>query len=335
MPRRTFAGPAALGALVLLLAALLLVLPARSAATGEVRTIVAFDAATGQNPEGLAVDRDGTVFVSFAALGQLARVEPGAAEAELFGTAPGIDPLAGDLGLLGLAIGPDGDVYGAAVGRTAGGIWRFDHRTGESERVPGTEAIPFPNGIACDDHGDLYVASSSEGASATGALQGGIWRVARDGSVERVLVHEALGGLGELIPVGVGANGIEWRDGVLYVTNTEKALLLTIDVERDGSLGAPEVIASDPALHGADGLALDARGNVYVAVIEQSTVVRVDRDGTIEVVAGAADGLDWPSSLAFGTRKGDRRTLYAVNFAIGAMFGAPPGAGPALLTIGT
>jgi sugar lactone lactonase YvrE len=309
MPRRTPAGPAAITALVLLLAALLLfVLPPR--ASGEVRTIVSFDAAAGQNPEGLAVDGDGTVFVSFAALGQLARVEPGAAEAEPFGTVPGIDPLAGDFGLLGLAVGPDGDVYGAVLATAARGVWRFDHRTGESERVPGTQA-------------------------ATGALQGGIWRVARDGSVERLLVHEALGGLGELVPVGVGANGIEWRDEVLYVTNTEKALLVTIDVERDGSLGAPQVVASDPALRGADGLALDGRGNVYVAVIEQSTVVRVARDGTIEPVAGAADGLDWPSSVAFGTRKGVRRTLYVVNFAIGPMFGAPPGAGPALLTIGT
>ena len=84
MPRRTPAGPAAITALVLLLAALLLlVLPPR--ASGEVRTIVSFDATAGQNPEGLAVDGDGTVFVSFAALGQLARVEPGASNATPFG----------------------------------------------------------------------------------------------------------------------------------------------------------------------------------------------------------------------------------------------------------
>jgi sugar lactone lactonase YvrE len=334
MPRLTLAGPAAITALVLLLAALmLLAAPPRAAATGEVRTIVAFDAASGQNPEGVAVDRTGNVFVSFASLGQLARVEPGAAEAEPFGSVPGIDPLAGDLGLLGLALGPGGDVYGAVVSKAAGGIWRFDHRTGEAERLPGTEAIPFPNGIAFDPDGDLYVASSAEGASPAGALQGAIWRVARDGSVERLLVHDALGGLGALVPIGVGANGIGWRDGVLYVTNTEKGLLITIDVGRGGALGAPQVVASGPSLHGADGLALDRRGNVYVAVIEQSTVERVDPDGAIDLVADAAGGLDWASSLAFDPRRGGCRTLYAVNFAIGAMFGFPPGAGPALLRI--
>jgi sugar lactone lactonase YvrE len=334
MLRRAFAGPVATNALLLALVVLLLVVPpAPAAATAQVRTVVAFDAAAGQNPEGVAVDRDGNVFASFASLGQLVRVAPGTAEAEPFGSVPGIDPLAGDLGLLGLAVGPGGDIYGAVVSKAAGGIWRFDRRTGEAERLPGTEAIPFPNGIAFDPDGDLYVASSAEGASPAGALQGAIWRVARDGSVERLLVHEALGGLGVLVPIGVGANGIGWRDGVLYVTNTEKGLLMTIDVGRDGSLGAPQVVASGPSLHGADGLALDRRGNVYVAVIEQSTVVRVDPDGAIDLVADAADGLDWASSLAFDPRRGGCRTLYAVNFAIGAMFGFPPGAGPALLRI--
>jgi sugar lactone lactonase YvrE len=93
------------------------------------------------------------------------------------------------------------------------------------------------------------------------------------------------------------------------------------------------VIASGADLVGADGLALDADGSVYVAVISQSTVVRVGPDGDIEPIADASDGLDWPSSLAFGQSEGTQDQLYAVNFAIGPQFGSPPGAGPALLTI--
>ena len=95
----------------------------------------------------------------------------------------------------------------------------------------------------------------------------------------------------------------------------------------------PSVIASGPQLAFSDGLALDVHGNVYVAVISQSTVVRVSPGGGISLVADASDGLDWASSLAFGTGKGQRKTLYAVNFAIGVQFGNPPGAGPALLAI--
>ena len=50
-------------------------------------------------------------------------------------------------------------------------------------------------------------------------------------------------------------------------------------------------------------------------------------------IATAGDGIDFASSLAFGTAKGEKKTLYAVNFAVGPMFGFPPGAGPALLAI--
>ncbi len=62
-------------------------------------------------------------------------------------------------------------------------------------------------------------------------------------------------------------------------------------------------------------------------------MLRVTPGGHRQLIADASDGLDWASSLAFGTGKGDRQQLYAVNFAIGPLFGAPPGAGPALLTI--
>jgi sugar lactone lactonase YvrE len=235
--------------------------------------------------------------------------------------------------LLGLAVDRRGDVYGAVVSASAQGIWRFARGTGAGERLPGTEAIPFPNSLAFDERGQLYVASSAEGRSPSGGLRGGIWRISRDGTVERLLVDEALGGTGQLQPGGAGANGIGYRDGVLYVTNTEKATLLTIPVRRNGALGPPRVLASGPRLLFPDGLAVDAHGNVYVAVISQSTVVRVAPNGRIATLADASDGLDWPSSVAFGRDTGNRKQLYAVNFAIGPRFGSPPGAGPALLTI--
>jgi hypothetical protein len=66
-------------------------------------------------------------------------------------------------------------------------------------------------------------------------------------------------------------------------------------------------------------------GNVWAAVIAQSTIVSVSPSGAVTTVATAADGLDWASSIAFG--KND--DLWAVNFAIGP----PGGPGPALLRL--
>ena len=85
---------------------------------------------------------------------------------------------------------------------------------------------------------------------------------------------------------------------------------------------------------GADGLAFDARGNLYVAVIGQSSLVWVSSDGeTVRTLATTDDGLDFNSAVAFGTGRGARQTLFIVNFAISDFFGAPPGEGPALLSL--
>jgi len=298
-----------------------------------VRTIVEFDAEAGQLPEGVAVDRAGNVFMSLAPLGQLLKLAPGATEPAVFSAVPGIDPQAGDLGVLGLAIDRRGDVYAGVVAKAAQGVWRFDRRTGAATRLPGTERIPFPNGLAFDRRGNLYVASSSEGPAPGGGFLGGIWRISRRGAVERIMADPVLGGTGQLVPGGVGANGIAHRRGHLLVVNTEMGTLLRIRVRPDGSLGVPRVLASGAALGGADGVALDVRGRIYVAVIGQSAIVRVDHRGRVRPVADAGDGLDWVSSLAFDTRRGHRRTMYAVNFAIGTQFGNPPGHGPALLTV--
>ena len=51
---------------------------------------------------------------------------------------------------------------------------------------------------------------------------------------------------------------------------------------------------------------------------------------SIDVVATPADGLDFPASLAFGTGKGERQSVFVTNLA----FVVPPGfAGPGLAKI--
>jgi sugar lactone lactonase YvrE len=100
---------------------------------------------------------------------------------------------------------------------------------------------------------------------------------------------------------------------------------VAVEIEPDGSAGAFTVLAEGPPLLGVDGLAFDVHGNVWAAVIAQSTIVMVSPSGAVTTVATAADGLDWASSIAFG-KSGD---LWAVNFAIGP----PGGPGPALLRV--
>jgi sugar lactone lactonase YvrE len=120
-----------------------------------------------------------------------------------------------------------------------------------------------------------------------------------------------------------GANGIAFSPNRLIISNTELGLLVAIPIEPTGEAGEPSVVTSSPLLLGADGIALDTRGNVYCAVNGQNTLVAVRADGSIEVLATADDGLDQPSSLAFGAATRDHQTLFVANFAVAAAAPTP------------
>ncbi|HEX2273452.1 MAG TPA: SMP-30/gluconolactonase/LRE family protein [Acidimicrobiales bacterium] len=291
-------------------------------ATGSVQRIVSFDASAGELPESLAVDRRGTIYVSLAPIGQVRAVAADGGQ-RVVATLP----VGSGFGALGLAFGPRDDLYVAVstFDPATNGVYRVG-RNGTTTRLPGTETIVLPNGLAFDRRGNLFVTDSVDGA---------IWRVPHGGTAELWLRHPLLAGDNTAPPpVPLGANGIAWHNGTLFVTNTETGSVITVPVGRNGSPGAPAVLARGPALVGADGLAIDATGNLYIAVNGQSTVVRVSSDGAnVTTLATAADGLDFPSDVAFGSGRRDRRTLFAVNFAIGPVFGFPPGAGPALLAL--
>jgi sugar lactone lactonase YvrE len=99
------------------------------------------------------------------------------------------------------------------------------------------------------------------------------------------------------------------------VGNTDLATLVSIPVLPDGSAGEATVIVEDPAIHGVDGLTVDAHGTIYACVIAQSTVVRIQGDD-IETLADAGDGITSASSIAFGQGPRDHKSLYGVNFGI-------------------
>ena len=306
------------------LLSLLVLVPATPAAAAGVDVVVSFSEPAGQNPEGLAIDNVGNTFVSMSGLGQLWKFPAGSTTPEVIGSVSGIVP-GQDFGLLGLATDAVGNVYGAvqAANPDVNGVWRFDGTTGEATRLPGSEAIQIANGLAFGKRGTLYV---------TDSLLGAIWRVPPGGEAEIWLQDPLLTGDGSL-GLFIGANGIAYRHGVLYVTNTERLTLLTVPVLGNGSAGDLSLRTTFPVGFNPDGLALDVFGNAYVAINIQNTIMRVAHDGSQNVVA-AGDPLDFPSSVAFGNTRGNRRNLFAVNFSIGELFGIPGGFGPALLRIG-
>jgi len=307
------------GATAIVAAVTILAIPSAPAhAQTDVHILVSFDESAGQNPEGIALDRTGDVFVSISPLGDLWKIPAGTTTPEPFGHVDGIVP-GRDFGLLGLAVDVFGNVYGAvqSADPAVDGVWRFDRRRGDASRLPGTNAIAIPNGLAFDHTGTLFVTDSAAGA---------IWRIPWGGSAQLWLRDPALAGDGSLgLGVPLGANGIAYRNGLLTVTNTEHRTVLAIT--RSGSIDVVTTLIGNP-----DGVALDVFGNAYVAINLENEIDRVAPGGSVDMVA-SGDPLDFPSSVAFGTAGGQRRTLYGVNFSLGEIFGLPPGFGPAVFTL--
>jgi sugar lactone lactonase YvrE len=294
-------------------------------------------------PSGVAVDKVGNVYVS---------TREGGRGIIWKYTPDGIPTFVADLGqavIYGLLCKANGDVYAAMATGPDQGVYRVD-REGGVERLPGSEDIVFPNGLAFDERGTLYVTESfSGGPGAYG--QGGIWRIPRRGEAELWIRDALLTGVG-IMGSPVGANGIAYFKGDLFVTNTDKGLILRIPIEGDGTPGQIELWKAvgpvpDSPITGLplmpDGLVLDVHGNLYLTVLTRCAVIRVGREDKVqETVAvfrptgqAPAAELDTPASLAFGTGAGEQQNLFVTN--LGLMAGIRPGllpwAGKALVKV--
>ena len=112
-------------------------------------------------------------------------------------------------------------------------------------------------------------------------------------------------------PGSAGANGIKAGDGALYVTNTDRALVLRAPLGLDGSpTAALETIAEN--LRGDD-FALDADGDLYITNHIHNTLIRLKQSGERLAIAGPAQGMAGSTACIFGIGDNDRTTLYVTT----------------------
>jgi sugar lactone lactonase YvrE len=173
---------------------------------------------------------------------------------------------------------------------------------------------PGANGLAFDGHGNLY-------ASDGGTNQGRVFRVGPAGGaateVFRVPPMANSVGVGRQnatlqpplapSPQNIVANGLAFTpDGELLVADTARGALWRVELDREGNVSSPvgcdttftadtlcfeDVFVQHPFLDGADGIALDRAGNVWVDANERNAIGVVDRQGRVsEFFRNPVDG---------------------------------------------
>jgi len=286
-----------------------------AAASPPVTTLVSFNPSLGELPESLTADDFGNLYIS---VGGTIRKLDTTGHLSTLATVP----IPAGAFSAGVKVGPDGYIYMASDALfsepNAALIWRISP-TGVAKVFATLPPDSFPNDMVFDERGQLYV---------TDSFLGQIWKIDRRGKPSLWLQDaRLLGNPAAPVPVfhAIGANGIalDASQRHLYVSNTDYGRIVRVEI-RAGKAAEVEVLAESDLLKGADGIALDNRGTLYVAVNAHDRIATVDRYGSISVYAEGGT-LDAPSSLVFGRGCRDQRTLYLSSFALYRANGFIPG----------
>jgi len=276
-----------------------------------VTQLVSLDPNLSELPESITTDDDGHVFFSLFN-GQIRTLLPDGSTSTIATV-----PLPAGGVMTGIKVGPDRFIYTTSASfsadQPAAAVWRTDPDTGIVERFVTLDPSGFPNDIAFEDDGSLFV---------TDPFLGLLYHIDANGTATVALADVLLRGdpANPAFPThDFGVDGIAWDHSKqnLYVGVIDSGRILRIPYRCHG-LGQPQVVVESPQLKGIDGIALDRRGTIYAAVNTQNLIATVDQRGLVSVYAQSSL-FDSPSGVAFGTAPGDKKTAYITNFAINSV----------------
>lgn len=246
------------------------------------------------HPEGIAVHPDGSVWAGGEA-GQIYRISPDGKRLDEVASTGGFN--------LGIAFSP-GAAWLAVCDLANKCLWRLNPKTGRLRRFAdqaGRHRIAIPNHLAFARDGTLYVADS------------GTFRKVNGKILSFNADHTGRGKVWHSGPFNF-ANGItiDNTNEAVYVVCTWLPGVERVAVKPDGSAGQRSVYVKLPKSL-PDGLAFDARGNLYVSCYTPNRIYKIapDRKAGVLIEDWEAHTLCNPTNVAFGGP--DFRDLFTTN----------------------
>jgi sugar lactone lactonase YvrE len=261
-------------------------------------------------PEGIAADAAGRIYVATFDFGQpnvIYIFDRNGKLDETIHLRSGVIPL-------GLEFSPQGNLYVADFEN--GDVLEFlpPFNSGSMpartfDVCAGRTAGCGLNAITFDSAGDLYVSDS---------FGGNVFRIDLPGGAITTYLTDDLLKPGNHGFPPFGANGLAFDGSVLYIANTADDRILRYNPAAVPP--TPKLTVFAESINGADGIAFDRKGRLWVAANQGDEVVALNRNGrVVERVGsfegvgkdGAAKGLLFPASIVIS-----RGFVYVTNLAL-------------------
>jgi sugar lactone lactonase YvrE len=260
------------------------------------------------NPRGVAVDAAGNIFVADTHDHTICRMTPGgdvtilAGRPGLAGSADGMGSEARFRYPQGVAVDGAGNIYVADSGNNtirqvtpAGAVTTLAGRAGEVGSADGTGGAArfnYPNGVAVDSSGDVYVADLRNAT---------IRKITPAGTVTTLAGQPGMTGSADGIgsaarfnfPYGVAVDSAEnvyvadlFNNAIRKVTPT--GAVTTLAGQLTYHVGSGDGAGNNAQFSNPCGLAVDSVDNIYVADTGNHTIRRVTPAGEVVTLAGLA-----------------------------------------------